>query len=93
MREPLCSLFVLPILLPMARDFITLSEMSQAVLGITCDLCQRREQFDVDTSHRSQNAAVVTASIIATTALAIGIDALELWSARSLIVEQMAPGF
>ena len=32
---------------PMARDFITLSDMPQAVLGITCDLCQRREQFDV----------------------------------------------
>jgi hypothetical protein len=46
-----------------------------------------------DTPHRSQNAAVVTASIVATTALAIGIGALELWHARSLIVEQMAPGF
>ena len=33
---------------PMARDFITLSDMPQAVLGITCDLCQRREQFDVE---------------------------------------------
>ena len=52
---PFCSTYPAP----MARDFITLSEMSQAVLGITCDLCQRREQFDVDTSHRSQNAAVV----------------------------------
>ena len=33
---------------PMARDFITLSDMPQAVLGITCDQCQRREQFDVE---------------------------------------------
>jgi hypothetical protein len=33
--SPLC----LPILLPVPRDFITLSEMPQAVLGITCDLC------------------------------------------------------
>jgi hypothetical protein len=32
----------------MPRDFITLSEMPQAVLGVTCDLCQRREQFDVE---------------------------------------------
>jgi hypothetical protein len=32
----------------MPRDFITLSEMPQAVLGIICDLCQRREQFDVE---------------------------------------------
>jgi hypothetical protein len=32
----------------MPRDFITLSEMPQAVLGITCDLCQRREQFEVE---------------------------------------------
>ena len=48
MREPLRSLFVLPILLPMPRDFITLSDMPQAVLGITCDLCQRREQLDVE---------------------------------------------
>jgi hypothetical protein len=31
----------------MPRDFITLSDMRQSVLGITCDLCQRREQFDV----------------------------------------------
>jgi hypothetical protein len=46
--RPLCSLFVLPILLPMARDFISLSDMPQAVLGITCDLCQRRAQFDVE---------------------------------------------
>jgi hypothetical protein len=34
--------------LPMPRDFITLSDMPQAVLGVTCDLCQRREQFDVE---------------------------------------------
>jgi hypothetical protein len=47
-REPLCSLFVLPILLPMARDFITLSDMPQVVLGVTGDLCQRREQFEVE---------------------------------------------
>ena len=32
----------------MPKDFITLSEMRQAVLGITCDLCQRRQQFDVE---------------------------------------------
>jgi hypothetical protein len=32
----------------MPRDFITLSDMPQAVLGVTCDLCQRREQFDVE---------------------------------------------
>jgi hypothetical protein len=32
----------------MPRDFITLSEMPQAVLGITCALCQRRAQFDVE---------------------------------------------
>jgi hypothetical protein len=32
----------------MARDFITLSEMHQSVLGIECALCQRREQFTVE---------------------------------------------
>jgi hypothetical protein len=32
----------------MPRDFITLSDIPQAVLGIACDLCQRREQFDVE---------------------------------------------
>jgi hypothetical protein len=31
----------------MPKDIITLSDMRQAVLGITCDLCQRRQQFDV----------------------------------------------
>jgi hypothetical protein len=31
----------------MPRDFITLSEMPQMVLGVTCDLFQRREQSDV----------------------------------------------
>jgi hypothetical protein len=36
----------------MPRDFITLSDMPQAVLGITCDLCQRREQFDVEALRR-----------------------------------------
>src|ERR1700722_19102462 len=41
---PFCSTYPAP----MARDFITLSDMPQAVLGITCDLCQRREQFDVE---------------------------------------------
>jgi hypothetical protein len=32
----------------MPRDFITLSDMPQAVLGVTWDLCQRRESFDVE---------------------------------------------
>jgi hypothetical protein len=32
----------------MARDFITLSDMPQSVLGIECSLCQRHEQFDVE---------------------------------------------
>ena len=32
----------------MPRDSITLSDMSQSVLGIECALCQRREQFTVD---------------------------------------------
>jgi hypothetical protein len=41
---PFCSTYPPP----MPRDFIILSEMPQAVLGITCDLCQRREQFDVE---------------------------------------------
>jgi hypothetical protein len=45
---PLRSLFVPATLHPMPRDFITLSEMRQSVLGIVCDLCQRREQFDVE---------------------------------------------
>jgi hypothetical protein len=32
----------------MPRDFITLSDMPQSVLGIECPLCQRREQFGVE---------------------------------------------
>jgi hypothetical protein len=36
----------------MPPDFITLSEMPQAVLGITCDLCQRRESLDVEALKR-----------------------------------------
>ena len=31
-----------------SRHFITLSDMPQAVIGIECALCQRREQFDVE---------------------------------------------
>jgi hypothetical protein len=42
----------------MPRDFITLSEMPQAVLGITCDLCQRREQFDVEALMREHGGDV-----------------------------------
>jgi hypothetical protein len=40
----------------MPRDFITLSDMPQAVLGVTCDLCQRREQFDVEALRREHGA-------------------------------------
>jgi hypothetical protein len=32
----------------MPRDSIVLSDMPQPVLGIECDSCQRREQFDVE---------------------------------------------
>jgi hypothetical protein len=49
----LCSRFVLGYAPPMPRDFITLSDMPQVVLGITCDLCQRREQFDVEALKRN----------------------------------------
>jgi len=56
--RPLRSLFVLTILLPMPRDFITRSDMPQAVLGITCDLCQRREQFDVEALKREYSGDV-----------------------------------
>ena len=41
---PFCS----HVLSPMPRDFITLSDMPQASLGVTCDLCQRRESFGVE---------------------------------------------
>jgi hypothetical protein len=48
---------------PMPRDFIrtpyiTLSDMPQAVLGVTCDLCQRRAQFDVEALKAQQGADV-----------------------------------
>jgi hypothetical protein len=51
-REP-CVPFLFYYPAPMPRDFIrtpyiTLADMPQAVLGITCDLCQRREQFDTE---------------------------------------------
>jgi hypothetical protein len=42
----------------MPRDFITLSDMPQAVLGITCDLCPRREQFDVEALKREHGGDV-----------------------------------
>ena len=42
----------------MARDFITLSDMPQAVLGVTCDLCQRREQFAVEALKREHGGDV-----------------------------------
>jgi hypothetical protein len=50
--------FYLSCFLPMPRDFITLSDMPQAVLGITCDLCQRREQFDVEALMREHGGDV-----------------------------------
>jgi hypothetical protein len=45
----LCVPFVFSCPLPlMPRDFLTLSDMPQSLLGIECALCQRREQFDVE---------------------------------------------
>ena len=41
---PICS----PYPPPMPRDSIVLSHMPQPVLGIECDSCQRRKQFDVE---------------------------------------------
>src|ERR1700722_5587792 len=57
-REPLSSLFVLPILLPMARDFITWFDRPQSVLGIECELCQRRERFEVEALKRQHGGDV-----------------------------------
>jgi hypothetical protein len=54
----LCSRFVLGYAPPMPRDFITLSDMPQVVLGITCDLCQRREQFDLEALKREHGGDV-----------------------------------
>jgi hypothetical protein len=51
---PICSRYPPP----MPRDFITLSDMSQTVLGIVCDLCQRREQFDVEALRRQHGGDV-----------------------------------
>jgi hypothetical protein len=42
----------------MPRDFITRSDMPQAVLGVTGDPCQRREQFDVE-ALKAQNGGDV----------------------------------
>jgi len=42
----------------MPKDIITLSDMRQSVLGITCDLCQRREQFDVEALKAQHGADV-----------------------------------
>jgi hypothetical protein len=41
-----------------SRDFITLSEMPQSVLGIECALCQRREQFTVEALKRQYGGDV-----------------------------------
>jgi hypothetical protein len=42
----------------MPRDLISLSDIPQAVLGITCDLCQRRKQFDVEALMREHGGDV-----------------------------------
>jgi hypothetical protein len=42
----------------MPRDFISLSDMSQAVIGIECAQCQRREQFDVEALKREHGGDV-----------------------------------
>ena len=44
----------------MPRDFITLADMPQAVLGITCGLCHRREQFDVEALKAQRSSAVAS---------------------------------
>jgi hypothetical protein len=49
----------------MPRDFITLSEMPQAVLGITRDLCQRREQFAVEALKREHGGDVKMPELLA----------------------------
>jgi hypothetical protein len=53
-RSLFCSIYPAPV----PRDFITLSDMPQAVLGITCDLCQRRAQFDVAALKREYGGGV-----------------------------------
>jgi hypothetical protein len=57
-HQPLAFPLRSHILSPMPRDFITLSDMPQAVLGITCDLRQRREQFDVEALKREHGSDV-----------------------------------
>jgi hypothetical protein len=58
-HRPLAFPLRSPMLFPiMPRDFISLSDMPQAVLGITCDLCQRREQFDVEALMREHSGEV-----------------------------------
>jgi hypothetical protein len=52
------SLFVLLYSPVMPRDFITLSDMRIAVLAIECDLCLRREQFDVEALRREHGGDV-----------------------------------
>jgi hypothetical protein len=42
----------------MPRDFITLSDMPQSVLGIECDLCDRRASFDVEALKRQYGGDV-----------------------------------
>jgi hypothetical protein len=49
----------------MARDFITLSDMSQSVLGIVCDLCGRCERFDVETLKRQHGGDVKMPELLA----------------------------
>lgn len=39
-------------------SYITLSDMPQVVLGITCALCQRRERFDVEALKRQHGGDV-----------------------------------
>ena len=48
----------------MARDFITLSDMSQSVLGIECGLCQRREQFCVEALKAQHGGDVKTPELL-----------------------------
>jgi hypothetical protein len=48
----------------MPRDFITLSEMPQAVLGIECAQCQRREQFGVEALKAQHGGDVNTPELL-----------------------------
>jgi hypothetical protein len=54
----------------MPHDAILLSDMRVPVLGIACDLCQRREQFDIESLKLQHGGGVKMPDLLSRTVTA-----------------------